>query len=421
MSGLSKNAAIYLFSNIAVAAVPFALLPVLTRYLGPDGYGVVALYTTFLPLLGAVIGLSVHGAISRRWFDKDEIDMPQYVSGCVFILLISGFVVFFSFLFLDEWISSKISIPIFWLYMAIVVSVLSFIIQIRLVLWQVQGMAKKYGAMQFSAALLNGVFSIFLVVLYLKGVEGRLWGHFVPFVLFGILALFLLYREGLLKFKTQLSYIKDALLFGVPLIPHVIGAFLLLMADRVIVNDHLGPRFVGIYMVAVQISLGLQIINDAFGKAFSPWLFERLKSGCDVEKARIVRITYIYFFCLLLTVPISAFLARFVIDILAGPEYAEAAEVLPFLVLAQSFHGMYYLVTGYLFYERKTHITASVTIVCGAAGVLVTWWLVGKYGLIGAGIGASVAMFFQFILTWFMAAKVHPMPWGLVKNKIKIE
>jgi O-antigen/teichoic acid export membrane protein len=72
---------------------------------------------------------------------------------------------------------------------------------------------------------------------------------------------------------------------------------------------------------------------------------------------------------------------------------------------------MYYLVTNYLFYERKTHITASVTLLCGSIGVFLTWWLVSIYGLIGAGVGAAVSMFLQFVITWIMANKVHPMPW----------
>ena len=415
MSSLKKNAAIFLAANIAVASVPFLLLPVLTRALGPEGYGVVSLFTTILPLIGAFVGLSVHGAISRRWFDRDEIDIGEYVSSCFVILFASFFIVLALVSILGEVIAEAINLPLKWLYIAVVVSFSTFIIQIRLVLWQVQGSAFKYGGLQFSNALINGLISLLLVVVFLVGYEGRLWGHSISFIFIALISFILLKMEGMIKFSFKTKYMKDALLFGVPLIPHVIGGFLLLLADRLIVNEWLGAKTVGIYMVAVQISLGLQLITEAFSKAFAPWLYEKLKVGDEQEKRQIVKLTYGYFLCLLLTIPITFILAKLVIEILDGAEYLEAAKVLPLLVLAQCFHGMYYFVTCYLFYERKTHITAGVTIISGLLAVTISWFFVGQYGLIGAGIAASLAMFIQLILTWVMAARVHPMPWILLK------
>lgn len=411
MSSLKGNTAIYLFSNIAASAVPFLLLPVLTRYLGAEGYGVVAMYTTFITLLGAFVGLSVHGAISRRWFDKDEIDISEYVSSCLLILLVSSSVLAcFLFLF-DNSVSQLTSVPVSWLYVGILVSTSSFVIQIRLGLWQVQGFAKKYGVLQVLSAVFNGLVSLLLVVHFLKGLDGRLWGISLTFVVFGFISIFWLYLDGFIKLKARRDYLIDALKFGVPLIPHVLGAFLLLMADRFIINDNLGPKSVGIYMVAVQISIGLQLINEAFNKAFVPWLFEHLKINSIEGKIKIVKITYSYFAVLILAIPVSYVFSPFIVELLAGPEFKDADEILPLLILAQVFHGMYYLVTNYLFYERKTHITASVTLLCGSIGVFLTWWLVSIYGLIGAGVGAAVSMFLQFVITWIMANKVHPMPW----------
>ena len=42
------NAAIYSLTNIINAAIPFFLLPILTRVLSPDGYGVISMYNATL-------------------------------------------------------------------------------------------------------------------------------------------------------------------------------------------------------------------------------------------------------------------------------------------------------------------------------------------------------------------------------------
>lgn len=52
----------YLVSNILNAIIPFALLPVLTRYLSPEEYGEVAMFQTLLGAMTAFVGLSMAGA-----------------------------------------------------------------------------------------------------------------------------------------------------------------------------------------------------------------------------------------------------------------------------------------------------------------------------------------------------------------------
>lgn len=411
MSSLKVNVSIYFAANTTVALIPFLLMPILTRYLGPEGYGVVAMFITFTTLLAAVIGLNAHNGIATRWFDKDEINFPQYVTACLFILIVSSLFLSLLFFVVRNWLSAELSVPVFWLYAAIVLSTATFITQVRLVLWQVDEKPIKYGVVQFGQALINGVLSYIAVAILLDDYAGRLWGQVLSGVFCGALCLFLLYKEGYLKWSTRWEYIKDALAFGVPLVPHVLGSFFLLMADRMIVNFKLGTASAGIYMLAVQIALGFNLINEAFNKAFVPWLFARLKKDELNEKIRIVRLSYMYFLALLIAPLFSVLLGKHFITILAGPKFLPAATVLNWLILMQSFHGMYYLVTNYLFYERKTHVTAVITIICGGINLALTVFLVDAFGLVGAGISSAVGMFLHFLLTWIMAARVHPMPW----------
>lgn len=411
MSNFRTNVSIYFAANILVAIIPFLLMPVLTRYLGPVGYGVVAMFTTLTTMLSPIIGLNVHNGLSKRWFDRDQFDISEYIGGCITILILSAVLVGLFFLSLEEWLITKFSIPPFWLYLTIVVAVFAFLVQIRLVLWQVQEKPIKYGGLQFAQAAVNAILSYVLLVFFINDYTGRLWGYTIAVGLSGLISLFLLYKDGFVSFRIRWSYIKDALTFGVPLIPHVIGAIFLLMADRMIVNIKLGSGSAGIYMVAVQIALGFNLLNESFNKAFLPRLYALLKSQDVAGKLLVVKMTYVYF-ALLLLAPICSFLlSKYLVMLLAGPEFLDAVPVLNWLILAQSFHGMYYLVTNYLFYECKTYITSIITLLCGSVSVGLTLWLVGQVGLIGAGIGSAIGMFFQFILTWMMAAKVHPMPW----------
>lgn len=418
MLNLKKNVSIYLLGNIAVALIPFFLLPILTRYLNPEEYGIVAIFTTLVSLLNPIIGFNVHSGLSKRWFDQEQFQISEYLFSCIIILIFSVFLVLLILMCFENWLTQITGISPFWIYCVVIVSFFAFLIQLRLIIWQVQEKPKQYIMFQFFLGLINFSLSIILTIFLLKNYQGRLVGYSVATILLGSMSYFTLSREFKFRFKVNFNYIKDALSFGLPLIPHVIGAMLLLTIDRMIVSFKLGTTSVGIYMVAVQIALGFNLVNESFNKAFAPKLFSILKDNDFKKHVEIIKVTYAYFGLLLLAPVFSIILGPSMILVLAGSEYREAANVLNWLILMQAFHGMYYLVACYLLYECKTYIISIITISCGAISLFLTWYLIDVFGLVGASIGATIGMFFEFILNWRVASIVHPMPWvAIFKDK----
>ena len=70
---------------------------------------------------------------------------------------------------------------------------------------------------------------------------------------------------------------REAASFRVPLIPHIMGGFLLLTVDRAVIGSVLRLDAAGYYMVAAQIAGILGIALDSINKAYVPWFFEKLK------------------------------------------------------------------------------------------------------------------------------------------------
>ena len=78
-TSLSINALIYFVSNLINALVPFVLLPVLTRYLPPEEYGHVALFTIFSACAVAVISFGVGGAVTRQYYHLEKPEFSEFV------------------------------------------------------------------------------------------------------------------------------------------------------------------------------------------------------------------------------------------------------------------------------------------------------------------------------------------------------
>lgn len=419
MSNLKKNgfiggAGIYLFSNVLNAVIPFILLPILTRYLSPAEYGEVAMFQTLLGALGAFVGMTFVGAAGRKYFDKDldKNQLAEFIGSCVQLTLIFSAVVFcILFLFrsnFSEWLSLNPN----YVLAAVFVAGSTVVIQLRLGQWQVKKQAIKYGTLQISQSLFNMLLSLLLVVVLLKGAEGRINAQIIMSLVFVIIALILLKKDGLLKiFIWRKDYLTEALRFGVPLMPHVAGAFLLNSVDRFVINQEIGLAEAGIYMVAVQLTAAIGIVFDAINKAYVPWLFERLKADIHKEKQKIVKLTYLWFLCIVLGVILAFFIGPWLVVFIAGEQYVQAGEVVGWLALGQGFQGMYLMVTNYIFFSKKTGLLSIASISSGLLNLCLLIMFVRFLGLQGAAIAFALSMGTRFVLTWLVAQKRHPMPW----------
>ena len=280
-----KSTVIYTLSSILSAVFPFLLLPILTRLLSPEEYGQIAMFIIFTSALGALIGLSVHGAANRRFFDEDvsHIELARFNGNCVYILLVSTAFSVLILSFIDTVLADFLGIPIVWIYLGVISVFFSFVLNIRLGQWQIREKAKQVGFTQVTNSLLACLFSLLLIVLLNFGAEGRIYGITLTSVIVGILSYYTLRSDELILFEFNIRDFTDALAFGVPLIPHVLGGFLLLSVDRLVINKELGLEMTGIYMVAVSLGSVLNLVFNGVNKAYSPWLFGQLKRNNNEE------------------------------------------------------------------------------------------------------------------------------------------
>ena len=165
-SSLVISSGVYAVSNILNRAVPFFLLPILTRFLSPADFGRVTMFTVGVDLAAPLVGVSTDSAISRRYFERDRIDFSNYLTNCGYILLSGTLFVIVLVSCFSGFISSYLTLPTAWVFTIVVVAVGRFVSSTTLVLWQAQGMAKSY-AMYFllQTVVMFGLSICFVIVL----------------------------------------------------------------------------------------------------------------------------------------------------------------------------------------------------------------------------------------------------------------
>lgn len=415
-TSLFRSAGVYSLTNILNQAIPMLMLPIMTRYLSNTEYGIVSMYGILVNIVAPFTGLSIHGAISRQYYEGEKIDISVYIYNCILLLLGSTSVIAVLFWIFSAPISKLSHFPEGWLWTIIVASFCQFLIQVLLVVFQVQVKPFAYGAFQILRTLLNVGISLWLVVGLHYHWQGRVTAQIISLLLFAAIAVFYLYWSKWINPKFNIAYIKHAASFGIPIIPHAMGGIINSFLDRIFLTNLIGLSATGVYTVGLQISMVIRLIQTSFNNAWVPWLYSKLKLNDFSIKRKIVKFTYLYFGLLLFLSLLLSVTAPMYLTILVGDKFAGASQYILWLTLGYSFNGMYKMVTNYIFYAQKTRFLPLSTFFAACINVVMNYVLIKMNGSVGAAQATCLAFFLSFIFTWILSSRIYKMPWSLRKS-----
>lgn len=368
-------------------------------------------------ILSLLIGCNVHGAIGVNYYKLNAEEFRIYVGNAfILIFVISGALLLISG-FVSQSISSLLHFPADWLQIVIITALSTYIFNITIAIWQVASKPWAYGFYQIFYIATNILLSLTFVVYFHYGWEGRVLGIFISSVIFAIVGMALLYKNGYLKFSApKKEYVKDMLQFGLPLLLHSMGGWSMIAVDRLLITALVGVAATGGYTVGYQIGAAVDFLCSSFNCAYVPFVFKRLSSDDPGVKHKLVKFTYIYFAAILALAIGLGNLAPFIFKYFVGEEFYSSYQYIKWIALGGAFNGMYYMVVLYIFYIKKTGVLARITFLTGALNVPVTYFLIRQSGPIGAAQAMAIISFITFALVWIYSAKAFPMPWFNIKN-----
>lgn len=408
---LFKNTSVYVFADCISKAIPFFMLPILTRFMSPSDYGIVATFLVFVAILNIFIGLSTHGAVTVNFFKLDRGELQKYVANIMLILVVSTLITSFILIFFSGILAKYFVITKTWILIAPFLAFCQFLTLINLVLWQSEQRPKPFGMYQILQALVNVSLIVLFVVILKMRWDGQLLAMSISTVLFAIFSVFFIIGRGYLKFKFHREYIKDALFFGIPLMPHQLSAWFRTAIDRILISTMVGVAATGIYSVGYQVGMIIGLFGGAFNKAWAPFLFDRLKSADQYQKAQLVKFSYLCFVLILAATIFLSFFAPWFMRFFVGVQFKNASNVVVWIAVGYAFDSMYYLVANQIFYVKATHLLAAVTFISSIIHVILSYSLIKLNGAIGSAQATAISFFIMFIMVWILSSKVYPMPW----------
>jgi len=412
-----KSIGVYTIVNILDKTVPFLMLPILTRYLSPEEFGIIAMFLVFISFIFPFVGLNIHGAVTRQYIDKEKIDIASYVTNALYILVVTSFILYLLLYMFDTLILTYFHINSQWFLVIILITISMVISEIILNIYNISHRPIHYGIFRILRTLTSYAFIFTFVILLSKGWKGRVQGQFYGEIIFAIIGLIILSHSKLIRFGINIDHIKSTLKFGVPLIPHAFGAVIISMSDRLLITNMVGIDATGIYVVAVQISVIISVVIGSIKQAWAPHFFDKIKINTNESKRELVKFTYIIFIFIFLITLIFSFIIQPLIPYIVDERFHESKNYINWLIYGITFQGVYHLFTNYIFYARKTYILMLLTFFVSALNIVISYYLIKLNGPLGAAQGTFIAYSITAIIVLYISNKILPMPWNVFKWK----
>lgn len=408
---LGKNFAIYLASSVVSGALPLALMPFLTHRLTPEQYGTMVTVLTIAALIGPVVSWSTTSFVAVQYFKTDEAEFPALFSSVLLIPLASTVLLVLVFANGADILHAWFGVPAGWNLAIPLMAAALLMPQLAQTLLAMRGRAVGYAAFELCTAALNFAGTVLLVFWWNMGWQGRLIAMAATSLLLTGVAVIWLRRQGLLVARLALTEVRGALRFGIGGVAHELASQASRLSDRLLIVALIGQAAVGSYAVAVQWSSIMLTVLAAFNRAWTAFLFSSLASNEPGSTNRVVRYSYIvwgafllFFIAFNVATPIGY---RLMID----PSYHRSIGVVFWLTLGYFFNSVYITFVDYIFYLKKTHILACITVFNLALNVTLSYVLIGHFGAIGAAMAFTLTALIVMVVTAITSHHLYRMPW----------
>lgn len=408
---LSGESLVYGLGQVSGRAVNLLLVPILTRVLLRQQYGVSELVTGYSASVLLVLVFGLDGALARFFYQQpDRGTRVRMTSSSFAFRLATGAVVSLTLALLAGPLAAHLmGGAVYAKYLRIGALTLPFTL---VVLWcndllRVTFQPWKFITLNVSQTVLVGGFTLYFVLARGLGVAGVLYGKLAGDSLAALLGVTLSRHHLRPRFDGAL--LRQMLRYGLPLVPVAFAYGVIGSVDRWALQHFATLDEVGTYALALKFFAVVTMGVSAFQLAFMPFAFARAQ---DPEAPRLyARVLGLYVAIGTGGALACGLLAPLGIRLLATRDYAAASRPALWLAFAAVAQGAYYVCAlGINLSLRNALLGFSA----GGAALLAVAGnalLVPRLGAEGAAMATFGGYAASAILTYLLAQRVHPLPY----------
>ena len=426
LKSLVKDTALYGISSIVGRFLNYLLVPLYTIKITAEsgGYGVVTNVYAYTALLLTLLTFGMETTLFR--FSTKEGEDARKVYGTVLwlVTLVAATFAVLS-LVLNAPLSGLMGYADHPEYIACMTTIVSIdaVQSIMFAHLRQQGRAVKFVILKTGFILLSITLNlfIFLVAPVLHATHPEWMGWYDPHYSVGyIFIVNLICTSSItLGFIPELKgftygfdhrLARRMLRYAMPILVLGIAGILNQVADKItylfILPGAEGEVQLGIYGACVKIAMIMAMLLQAFRYAYEPFVFNQSR-GKDQDAMCAVTMKYFVIFTLLAFLVVVFYMDLF--KYLVGPTYWEGLRVVPIVMMAEIFMGIYFNLSFWYKLNDKTHWGAIMSVIACAVLLAVNILFVPRYGYIACAWGGIAGYGTAMLLSYFIGQHYHPI------------
>lgn len=411
-----KHSAIYGFGNILSKFVGLLMIPVYTRYLTPEGYGIIELLFITISILGSILKNIMDKSVMRYYFDYDNVAEQKAIISTSFLFMggVGMFIVIFLTRFSRDFSGIILGSPEHSLYFKLIFLILFFDILsiVPLTYLKAKESSGIFTVVTLTKLVLILSLNIYLIVFKGKGVIGALYGNLVANLAIAFFLILWTFKE--IKLLFSLEKLKKVLTFGLPLVPTGIAIFSLTYADRYFLKLYTDLDSVGIYALGYRFGILLSfLITQPFLLIWSAQMFEIAKKD-ESEKIFSRFLTYFSFIFVFCGLGLSLFIKE-ILRVVAAPSFLSAYKIVPILTLGYFFMATRYHFEVGILIKKKTKYLSYILGGTALLNLLINYLFIQRFGMMGAAYATTLSFFVIAVSTYFAERRIYPINYELTR------
>lgn len=380
MSPAVRTSVWFTLCNFLQRGTAFIVVPIFTRLLTTEEYGICNVYFAWFEILILFTSLKIPYEGLNNGLIRHEEDKNGYTSsmlGLIIVMTLGAGAVYCVFQpLIDQFIGLNSTIMLFM--------GLQLLFNPPLMLWtNRERFDFRYRwpvVVTLISTVANPLIAVVAVLNTTYRAEARIISSALVQTVFGLLVAILLFGRGKCFYNKR--YWKFALHFNLPLMAYYLSQSLLNQSDRIMINFFEGSGKAAIYSVAYSAATLMLLLVSAINGSFNPWMYKKLKGGQHKEVGPMVSAL-----CLLIgsaTLALTAF-APDLVAVLATADYSEAVWIIPPVSASVFFVFIYMMFANVEMYYDENNGIALISIISAAANVILNAIFIPIYGYLAAG------------------------------------
>ncbi len=424
---LFKTTLIYGLATVLPRIISFILNPIFVYYLpNRAANGDVALIFAYLVFFNVILAYGMETAFFR-FYSKEE-DKKSVISTAMVSLFWSSIMFLFIGLIFRKTITDWTNINIENITYAIWILVLDALVIIPFSRLRAEKRPMKYAIIKILNVTINLLLNVFFLIFLPKWVQNPnySWLKMIYYQNFEVGYVFVAGLISSLITFIILSpdYFRISWKFDSDLWRRMFRyAFPILIAGIAFaINEHLDKILleklgvsksdIGAYSACYKIGMFMVLFRTAYSLGIEPFFFSYANNeNAPQTYATITKYFVIFgsFICLFVVVFVD--LLKYIL--VPKPEYWYALEVVPLIVLANFFLGIYTNLSVWYKLMDKTKIGAYISIIGAIVTLALNFILIQKYSYIGSAIATIAAYGTMMIISYQMGQKKYPIPYEM--------